>query len=564
MDIVTTRSKPGLTIIKPAARLSAQRQYVILTVGLALFIAIVSPFRSEMQDADAWEHHRAIKALVDENFAPGNPTYASDEPSVRYSPYSVALATICRATGIDAYTILTIAGVASWLLLCGGIWWLLRTFQEETAGPYVLAFLVLFYGVAPGYANSFALSDLPWHQVNPSAFSMALNFIAWALFRSNSSLHGPRRARYLAWSIAAIAVAVSTLSHGMSGFFGAVGIALLPWSVNREHRWLLCGGVAVIGLISFTLCWLWPWYDFLGAMLNDQDKLYWFNPIISRRMLFLWCLPSYLVLLAVLPLRDRPLVRWCLVMALVALSLNLLAWAFKSPTLARLPLAALPLLHVALGVWAREVQLFSFSKLPNRARELLSKTVARNAEAVLVVLVWVMFIYALVPQALDIATQPYLARPILAKLAGKEDKQPRIVERYSQVLKNVTSQDVILATKETGWPAPSFGGRIVAASHFELFSPRQSERQQDVSRFFATTDYRERHAIIQKYDVDYLLIDTSQPENALVQPGAVVTSAENLVLMDAAAWLAAVAPTGESPGNQWSGSTASEPLAVRD
>ena len=119
MDIVTTRSKPGLTIIKPAARLSAQRQYVILTVGLALFIAIVSPFRSEMQDADAWEHHRAIKALVDENFAPGNPTYASDEPSVRYSPYSVALATICRATGIDAYTILTIAGVASWLLLCG-------------------------------------------------------------------------------------------------------------------------------------------------------------------------------------------------------------------------------------------------------------------------------------------------------------------------------------------------------------------------------------------------------------------------------------------------------------
>jgi hypothetical protein len=523
--------------------------YITGTLLVAIYIAIVSPYRSEMPDADAWEHHRAIKALLDENFWPGNPTYATDEPSVRYSPYSVALAGLCRLTGADAYGMLTAAGVVSWILLSVGIWWLLRIYGDESAAPTVLGFLVLFYGVAPGYANSFALSDLPWHQVNPSAFSIALNFIAWSLFAA--SRHERVTVRSIAWLLAAIAIALSVLSHGMSGVLGGIGIAVLPWSLEPQQRRTLLVGVVAIGVVSFLLCAIWPWYNFIEAVLWGQDKSYWFNAVILRRMLFIWCLPSYLLLLVVLPLRERPLVRWCLIMAAIAMGLSGMSWLIQSATLARLPLAALPLLHMALGIWAHDFQLFKITRIPERLRQLLCKQPDTNSVSVLTMLIWAMFLYAALPQVYDILSQPYLARPLIASLAGRENKQPQIAARYAEVLRDVDTHDVILATPETAWPAPSFAGRIVAAAHYELFSPRQRERHDDVQTFFTTTDFGTQLAIIQKYRVDYLLIDTTKDEKHLVHTDAIVSSTRDLVLMDAQAWLAASAP-GEPSNNDWS------------
>ena len=52
----------------------------------------------------------------------------------------------------------------------------------------------------------------------------------------------------------------------------------------------------------------------------------------------LWCAPAILCGLFILPLRNRPLVRTCLLDGLASLAVGLGAWIVRSPALARFPL----------------------------------------------------------------------------------------------------------------------------------------------------------------------------------------------------------------------------------
>src|SRR5262245_1766862 len=78
---------------------------------LAAYVALCTGHRDNVLEADAWEHHRAVVALVHDLWHPGNPTFAGDTPSIRYSPYSVGLALVCRSTGLDPWDALSAAAV---------------------------------------------------------------------------------------------------------------------------------------------------------------------------------------------------------------------------------------------------------------------------------------------------------------------------------------------------------------------------------------------------------------------------------------------------------------------
>jgi hypothetical protein len=55
----------------------------LLGAALVVYVALCTPYRENVTSADAWEHHRAIKALTENLWQPGNPTYATDETSIR-------------------------------------------------------------------------------------------------------------------------------------------------------------------------------------------------------------------------------------------------------------------------------------------------------------------------------------------------------------------------------------------------------------------------------------------------------------------------------------------------
>jgi hypothetical protein len=92
------------------------------------------------------------------------------------------------------------------------------------------------------------------------------------------------------------------------------------------------------------------------------------------------------------------------------------------------------------------------------------------------------------------------------------------------------------------WPVPSSGGRIVSALHRELFTRDQDQRAADTEAFFSDTTNEKRLTILDRYHVQYLLLDPTQMDTQifrdLYDENAVVRSASGLVLLDAARWRA--------------------------
>lgn len=510
--------------------------YLILSIATIVYVAALTGNRSERLDADAWEHHRAVLAMSQDLWEPGNPTYATDEPSIRYSPYTIALAQVVRATGIDAYDALSGAAVLNTLLLLIAIWYWLRAYDTQAAAPLVLLSVLFLYGTPPGYANSLALSDLPWHQVNPSALAMPMMILAWAW------LHRAKGVGLIAFTlVTSVLLAASVLSHGMSGVMGAFGLFITAVAGDRNRVAKLIATFVTCG-IGFALAAAWPWYDFLFAVTKSPDKWYWYNPVIFKMMLFTWCLPAFLASAAALPMRDKPFIRTALLATAGLLGVTFLGALAGSPTLARLPLAGLIFPQAAVGVFiycvgasCPKAWLTRFKQLFDRDRAVMSRALVETTVVGLVVVL-------ALPNVWMTLREPHLARKWVAQVTGREDKQPHNWERYDALLTpNIEPLDVILAEPRTGWPVPSFNGRVVSALHLEFFSPGQFERLEDTQRFFdPATEKQTRTALLDQYGVRWLLLDReSLPAlvfDELFVPGSVIADDGRLVLIDARRW----------------------------
>ena len=90
---------------------------------------------------------------------------------------------------------------------------MLGLYDVRRIGPCLLIVMVALWGGPPGYANSYALADLPWHQVNPSALAFALAVFALGWFeRMRRSPRSGVRAKSVAMTMVAC-------SHFMRSFY---------------------------------------------------------------------------------------------------------------------------------------------------------------------------------------------------------------------------------------------------------------------------------------------------------------------------------------------------------
>src|SRR5688572_1184120 len=512
--------------------------YWVLTVALTGYVALCTTHRDNVRDADAWEHHRAIVALTQDLRNPGNPTYPGDIPSIRYSPYVLVQAALCRWTGIDPWDMLSAAAVVNTLLLCLGAWAVLAALGRAPASGLALLVMVSVYGVAPGYANSYALTDLPWHQVNPSAFAFGVVLLSWALL-----LHLRRRgARWWAWSPLPVMATLALLDHPMTGCLGILGLAVFSVDL-RDFKASVVRSAVPIGIIvaiAAVLCLLWPWYGFKEALTTRPENSYWYNPAIAQRILAVWCAPALLLSLWCLAGRDRAAVAPLLLGGAAAVAAGLVGIAIKSPTLARIPLAGLIFFHLAIAVTAHDAGLLGRQAWIDRWKSLRSAGPG-SADAALAVMAVLVISYGLVPQAMAIPREPHLARSYVAPLMGRENKQCRWRELYRDVLEPVQGREVVFADPLTSWPVPSFRGRVMTAWHFEFFVPGQWERWNDAGKFFATDSEDVRAFLLRRYEAKWLLVDEDRLNEKqaaeIIREKAVRRRAGPLVLMDANAWL---------------------------
>jgi hypothetical protein len=510
--------------------------YLILGTLLVVYVALCTRWRDSIWGADAWEHHRAIIALTEDLWQPGNPTYATRDPSIRYSPYTVVQAVICRMTGLSPYDILSGAAVVNTLLLVVGLWGLLQEFGETPSAAAALIVMVGLYGEAPGYANSYALADLPWHQVNPSAFGFALTLFLWVLFR-RSSCAGRTGPVLLVVSVLG---AVAMLDHPMTGFFALLGLLVIALTVppDRYRRSMVNLSVVVGGVA--ILCMGWPWYNFVKAALSRPDNDYWFNKWILIQMLTSWCWPAVLCGFAGLTV-QRQLVRTFLLGAVFSFALGLISFVMRSPTLARLPMPALIFLHLPTAVFCHESGLLRPATWPGRVRAMVWGDARALYPSIVETMVALILISCLVPQIISVASSPHLARPYLASLLGKPTKLVRLRSPLDRLLAGIGTHDIVLSDLETSWLIPSSRGRVIAAQHYEFFVPDQPRRIADLMAFFdEKTSAGCRLEILRRNRARWIILNSSQitPRvfDDLMVPDAVVAHAGDLTLLDAECW----------------------------
>lgn len=506
----------------------------LLATVIVAYVVACTGFRENHWEADAWEHQRAIVALSHDLWHPGNPTYDSPEPSIRYSPYMLAGAIVVRWTGADAYSVLSGAAVLNTVLLILAVLAILRQFGEGRAAAAVLLVMVALWGGPPGYAGSYALADLPWHQVNPSAFSFALSLFAWAIWLAVCQ-------RRVSWVVALLIVpllVVSTLDHGMTGAFAVVVLGMTALMQPRGQR--LKAIVILGGLLLATagLCLLWPWYSFRQAVLSGSDP-YWYNRANLVAMFTRWCAPALLMSLYALLAPERRAVRLPLAAAFVCYGLGLAAFPLHSATLARMPMPSMILLHIPIGVAAYHLGAFRPS-VWRRSLVDWNSSEGRRAVVSLQGILVIVLLFHLTQMSLVVAELPYLARPYLAAALHKDSRTLHLRRNYAEVLKPVGTNDVVLSDLVTAWPVPSFRGRVVAALHYEYFVPGQERRVDDVESFFGGATPEQRRAILERYHVRWILLNSVGlgPEmfQSLLDQRAIVSQAGDFVLLDARTW----------------------------
>jgi len=206
------------------------------------------------------------------------------------------------------------------------------------------------------------------------------------------------------------------------------------------------------------------------------------------------------------------------------------------------------LLQIPIGIFVYRTGLLRPQTWPARLRRLWR--VDSGGEPALELITGAFLVYFLIPQLWSILSEGKLARPYIAPLLHRQMKSHHVKAEYDQLLEPVGERDVVLGDLLTSWPVPSSRGRIVAALHFELFTPDQFQRRKDVESFFGPADRSEREQIIKKYHIKYIVIAPDsldrQVVSALLTPAAVVKRTERMVLLDAERWLAASEPRAES------------------
>jgi hypothetical protein len=523
------------------------RVYWLLGGFLVAYVAVCTPGRDNMWGTDGWEHHRALKALTDDLWHPGNPSYLIDTPSARYTPYSVFWAMISRATGLDPYDVLSLAATANTVVLVLAVPFLLGRFGEARSSAAALVVMVGLYGGRPATSSSYALADLPWHQVNFSAASFAWVLVLLGVFQ------GYARGD---WGVRSVPImvalsALTLLDHGITGSWGQFSLWLLVLTAPAERRVRLAVTLLVVQACTLLVCLGWPWYDFRATlMVKAPSRIvpYGIQILMSTR----WCVPAVALAVLAMTLRDRPAVRVFLTAGYVCYLAGLLVFVLpiRLPlvsSVSRYPMPGLVYMHMALGILAHEVGLFRLGTWPDRIRVLRQGARGDVAQAAGEVVLATAIAYFLVPQVVDVFKEPALLRPYVASLLRKENKQLDLMARFRSLLRDVGRRDIILSDDVTMWCAPSVNGRIVHAFHAELLVPEDEDRQRlsDTETFFRpeTVD-RDRVEILSRYGVRWIILNSRLEDpvvvDHLLREAAVVRREDFLVLMDAHRWIETV------------------------
>jgi len=219
---------------------------------------------------DLGMHAATIERLRASLTHPGNPMVDEDTPSPYYSPWTVLLALLARATGLGTFAVLRVGAAVSTVLLLTGVWRFTRALTPARwAPPLVLAASLLLWGYRLfSWSGFLPLESWILCAAYPSTAAWGMTLHLWAGMPDSARRGWPLR-RALP---AGLGLAVILLVHQFTGVITVVGAAafLLAGSrTTRSRGWLaLCGGAA----LGAAVLLVWPYYSLFDLLSGASGE----------------------------------------------------------------------------------------------------------------------------------------------------------------------------------------------------------------------------------------------------------------------------------------------------
>ncbi|ARX83902.1 MULTISPECIES: hypothetical protein [Streptomyces] len=435
-------------------------------------------------------HAATIERLRHDPLHPGDPLVDADVPSPYYSPWTVLLGLVAKATGAGVFGVLRGAAVVGLVLLLSGIWHFVRTLTERRAAPPLAVLCVLFlWGPSLFEWSGFlGLNSLALTVSYPSTFALGLSFHLWAWLRKALRAGS-------GWPVflgLGVLWAVVLLTHQFTGVVASLGAAAMllgarPWP-PRAVLLRLAAGLA-LGLVVLAV---WPYYSFfdLFGAGGDLERIHraLYRDLLGRFGLALLLGVSALALRFRRDRRD-PLVLFFALGAVVFAAGGLsghYSWGRV------LPAALIP----AQAAVAVEVAGLVGAALPTGRglRRIFAPALAASLAAALAVGAWT-----------QTGTLGYvLPKGALPSAVTAKYRPPW--PGYRWITPWVRYGDVVMAKKFPARQIPAYGAYTVAPGYPDFFLPDEVAREDAVRRYFApSTPRAERVEALRRYGARWVV-----------------------------------------------------------
>ncbi|MFI2613221.1 hypothetical protein [Streptomyces sp. NPDC018584] len=445
--------------------------FALLLIALLLLVIVRLPWAG-----DLGIHAATIERLRNDPLHPGNPLVDADTPSPYYSPWTLLLGCLAKATGLGTFVVLRVAAVAGLGLLVTGVGHFVRTFSTRRgAAPVALLCLLLLWGSGLfNWSGFLGLNSLALTVSYPSTFALGSAFHLWALLRK--ALRSA--AGWRVFLGLGVLWAVTLLSHQFTGVvasFGALAMVLgaRPWP-TRAVLLRVAGGLA-LGLAVLPA---WPYYSFFDLLgVGGLEEIH--------RSLYRNLLPHFgLALLGVAALAVR--------------------WRRDHRDPLALFFALGTLMFAAGGLtghysWGRVLPAALIPAQVAAALEAFGAGTARRAFAALLGAALVLGAWTQAGTLGYVVPRGVLPGPVAAKYrppwAGYDWLSPRV--RYG---------DVVMAKTFPARQIPAYGPYTVAPGYPDFFLPDEAARVAAVREYFAPgTTRAERLAVLRRYGVRWVV-----------------------------------------------------------
>jgi alpha-1,6-mannosyltransferase len=221
-------------------------------------------------ESDFALHMAVLNRLLANPVHPGDPVLAIGGTSAYYTPYTVALMLLGKATGASALALYKFAGIVNTALLLTGLFRFARSLSPARwAPPLALVGLLFWWGTTviawSGYLSLVSFADTIAY---PSTFATALTLHLWASLGAK-----PLRLRRAIWL--GLLLGVIAVTHQFTALGTLIGVAallvarrraVLSHLTNRAALTALCVGAGLCLLVIAA----WPYYHLWNVTQTDQ------------------------------------------------------------------------------------------------------------------------------------------------------------------------------------------------------------------------------------------------------------------------------------------------------